>query len=474
MSDKNPYVALPIKYEYYYGSKHVRAAILDAIDNKQPVSVELIGLRGMGKSSLLKNISSPEFLRERYKSDQSYFIFPIYIDFAIMPIDMDVIQFIYQKYLEASINFIKIIHATMKEITDESVKESFEEISEILKKEEILQKLNRMRQTPSDEGSDCIKNLLDDIQWLSFNDIRPVFMLDDFNLVIEKFDDDKINQLRHWRHYCWFIICSDQMLKHKKDDHGTGSKLFGQVNPIYLNGLNPSEVNALLSDPFKQTNSGDEKTKNGDFFSDEDKKLIEEVVGNHTYSLIVAAKILWEIKTTYHLTKPLSTEHRELFIEKTYLELRRIINANWKSLSEEEQEVLSYIHKSEKPEKLEQSTLTLDLLNQKGLIKIVGHKKPVISEILKRFIDEVFQPKAGDKTETEKRIHEYFIQNQDEELSFEDIWKKIWPGEEYDDNESKKRVQVNVSRLRLKLNPEYEEIVSIRQFGYKYIKKTDE
>ncbi len=481
---ENPYLSLPLKYGEFYGSQYVLETIKQGLSHKQPVTIELIGLRGMGKSSLMKYISSNQFLQDQNtrpegQTNITHLIFPIYINFSIKPSSVGVIQFIYQTFLEAAIDFSKSI----SNIENLRVDLSKDELDEIINRKEILTHLQELithqqlvdqeSAKPAQNEPDAqhlnteyknkiIRNLLGFIQRLSLNDIRPVFLLDNFNLVIDDFTDVEINQLMHWRHYCWFIIGSEQRLKHKEDDAGTGSKLFGQVNPIYLSGLNNSEIKNLLTKPLA------ENQKN--IFSEEDQKLIQDVVGNHTYFLIVAAKILWDIKTKYPATKSIKQEQKNLFVERTYLDLKRMLDTIWKSLLPEEQKLLKEIAKPKKFVDSKDHALVMDLLNQKGLVQINKKDRPEISELFRMYINQTPLINQEEKTDTEKRIYDYFLASIDAELSFQQIWCEVWPDYPYNED-SKKRVQVHVSRLRSKLDPDREEIHSLRQIGYKYTKK---
>ena len=99
----NPFARLHLNKKYYYGPQHVLYMALDALGSKHPASLEVVGLQGMGKSSLLRYLANPETLveysdkfSEPFRSNPAKLL-PVLVEFQYWRGDIGPIQYIFNQ-----------------------------------------------------------------------------------------------------------------------------------------------------------------------------------------------------------------------------------------------------------------------------------------------------------------------------------------------------------------------------------------
>ena len=151
-----------------------------------------------------------------------------------------------------------------------------------------------------------MSTLIQQLRFLYAKDIRPVFLIDDIDLVLQQLQDrakkdngdypfkpEIVVQLRAWRSSAAFIICTENKLA--DIDSRASSNLFGLFDPVYLEGLNDLVgARKLLNEPIVEI-------PGATCFPDKDIDFLINQAGSHPYLLILGGKLLWEVRDRYGL-----------------------------------------------------------------------------------------------------------------------------------------------------------------------------
>lgn len=464
---RNPYFQLPIRFDAqkYYGSRDMIQKICNIISLSNHAPVEVTGLPGMGKTSLLKYLSDPQgaFLQEReylqsiYQNEPER-LFPIRVDFKVAPRDWSAFQIILQRLLEEYPAYTARTHNP------------------------ALLPLPKLATLPEQTSAEDAPTLLEKIfRELKEKGVRPVLLLDNFDL---KFGEMKYNEttlMRPWREQVSFVICAEKPL-HEVNVKAAGSPFFVSSKHLFMNGLGESEIERLIREPSAEV---------GIILPEQDSQFICDLVGNHPYMLITACQQLFDLRAELGILKqpgnPLDEEERA----NLKISLKTAINPYFdlllSRLKPELVDVLRLTAGQGASIQLDDTLrIRLVTLTNFALVKRLklGSKTSyqpfsfLFQEYLKEEKQKTLRPSSEKSIKVgrlEKKLLDYLMAHQDSICTFAMLSQDIWEIPFDPDSAMRGRIQTSVSRLRdkLRLMEEYAhiEFITIRDEGYKVILK---
>jgi hypothetical protein len=445
----------------YYGSPLWVQQVLKRITI--PKTMELLGLPGMGKTSLLRFIASSKgaLANEQYKSllpgpydKEPERIFLLLVEFKLMPKDKQWFTYLYERF---QAEYPKLRERTRKHFPS-------------LGRELDLPEIKTDPLTTEDETLSTLESYLKRLEH-----IRVVFLFDDFDHIFKDFDLPQITRLRPWVEWSCFVLAISRRLD-EVNEKAAASPFFSSMPCVRLNGLGAEEASELVTDLLRSTNTA---------FHPDDVEFILGQAGGHTELLIRATQAFWMARqqmTTTNNEDPLSKDHREHLVTMLCPEFYRFFNLYWTCLDEAERDVLKKITLKQKREGLTEKAAEGTLQNSGLLLyDAAARENKPFSPLFKDFLaDQVaaLGKSKPDLTGTEASLLEYLQRHANQPCTFEQLLQEVWKAsdQESDEKDQRRRMQVTVSRLRTKLNKANtgEDIVNIRDVGYRYIPAANE
>jgi hypothetical protein len=450
----NPYFRLPFALyeEHFYGSMYQVRQALEAITSPYPAPLEFVGLPGMGKSVLLRYLADPQgaLLRQNRWLQKPYdrephLLFPIRVEFRLLPSQLHAFQFLYRRFQEE--------YPGYRTRTANAFENPLPEME---------------RQPFPDEAETAVDCMEHDLRRLSALRVRPVLLLDDFDLVFGSLTFDQASRLRPWRDRVSFILCTEKSLDRIKSE-AAGSPFFATIPIVHIDGLSPEEAQHLISQPARDA---------GRPFPDEDIRLALQLAGRHTYLLILAGRKLWNLRMQTGLLDqphlPLPEAQRSSLAARLMADYQRLFDLYLNRLEPGEVRALAHLlpPRSENPHS--EDLQHLESLVQLGLAELDPH---LGYRIFSRLFEEYLQQKKLEPDETtalklsdlEQRLYQYLRNDPDRISAFDELWQSVWeqPFEKEKADSIKRTIQVTVSRLRKKLLATGEDILSLRDQGYR-------
>jgi Transcriptional regulatory protein, C terminal len=465
----NPYFKLPITFDpdTFYGSLEVVRSILETVSQAQTIApIELCALPGMGKSTLLRYIAHPKGALKKEKhwlvwpfKDQPNKLFPVLVEFRLKQENMSSFQYLYDRFVREYGEY------RIRAQNDEGI---------------LLPELS-IRGTKGSE--DALSMLKEQSEELAKEGIRPILLLDDFDLPFKDMKEDQTTRLRPLRDLVALVMAVDQPL-HLVNPKAAGSPLFQNAPLRRLDGLSPEEARRLIQEPAYQAKKP---------FPKEDIELVLRHTSGHPYLIILAGQVLWDMRKKLDLLDKalLPPEKHSVFLGHLARDFASSFRRYWRILDTQERVILKKL--SARPASAEDLTrIELQYLSNLidfGLVKYVSNGKfAVFSDLFVEFVGQMSETEEGllqkshldsyttayeesthELTGVETKLLGYLRQRADRVCRYEELWENVWnrPISERDEEQMRRRMQVTVSRLRAKLKGE--DIMSVRDIGYRLI-----
>jgi hypothetical protein len=431
--------------------------VLKQVGGHRPDSIELIGLPQMGKTTLLRFVASPEgaLAEQRFRAILSppfdrepHRIFFLLVEFKLLPPNKHPFVYLYERFHE---EYPKYRQRTS---------EQFQRQDWVLKEFEAGGDV---------DPSTAILKLARYFQMLE--GIRPVFLFDDFDYAFRGIELEEANLLRHWTFWASFILTNTVPLRDANPTSGV-SPFYTLMDSIPLKGLTRSEAETLVGDMARST----ERPLHPD-----DVNFVLEQAGGHPALIIRTVKALWSERRRTHLLEtdePLSREYRTHLTLLLRPEFYRFFNLYLTYLDPKEQEVLGKIINRQKLD--DRDRHFAGTLVRRGLLvhdakeNVYNPFSSLFADYLAETLASSFEPAKLVLRGIEASLYQYLSRQPNQVCTFEQLLDEVWnhaagsPGEK---EQQRRRMQVAVSRLRSKLKEARtgEDIINVRDVGYRYV-----
>lgn len=452
----NPYFQLPQGFDpaRYYGSQEWANQALENASSNPPRSIELIGLPGMGKSTLMRYLAHGEGALVKNRNallppfqGEPWRMFMVLVEFRLLPTNTTPFVYLHDRFFEAF----------------EAYKEHYARNA----KENLQLPTSTGSLTP-ESATDAIADAL--ITLKKF-DVRVVFLLDDFHLALAQLDYKQTTRLRPWRDRASFVISIERRLV-KVNAEAAGSPFFQTLPILPYGGLSEREARHLLHDPAHQA---------GWPFASDDIDFTLTETGTHPLLLITAGAVLWDLREKLvHKGKKIAIakEHQNLLLGHFKDRFLSTFQMYTTHLEPSEMRALKAVVNRED---LTEHYPALAYLERLGIVQLVpdddfGYRpfSPLFGEFVKAA--ESVQPAPPQQEIVlpgiEGTLLQYLRSNPDKVHSFDELSDNVWGPKARNDKRKllERRVQVAISRLRKKLQEsDAGDVINVRGKGYKLV-----
>ena len=300
--------------------------------------------------------------------------------------------------------------------------------------------------------------------------VRPILLLDDFDLPLVKMSLADTTRMRPWRDTVAFVLTTEKPF-HEVNPEAAGSPFFQTIPLERMGGFSDAEARHMLERVAADA---------GMALPPDDVTAVLRETGGHPYLLILAGKVLWELRTQLGLKEgqPLGV-HSPLLRGWLAEEFRRPFHLYLDRLNKEEHSAIQALLAGDDASDHRTQRHMLAALAGKGLVVYdpVLQQYQLFSALFDEFAraampatPERVAPgtKEPPLSGQEEHLYEYLRQRPDHVYTLEDIARDVWHGDAND--QVVRRIQVTMSRLRGKLQGATgEDIVSVRGQGYRFV-----
>lgn len=452
----NPYFRLPQGFDpaHYYGSRVWTDLTLQNASSTPPRSMELIGLPGMGKSTLMRYLADQHGALERNKAalhplfrNEPWLMFMMLAEFRLLPTDMQPFVYLHDQFFSAYEDYREMHKGALKDLPDLSPSE---------------------RPVTAESATSAIEEALTTLKEIG---VRVVFLLDDFHLAFGKLSLSETMRLRPWRDRAAFVISTERRLD-KVNAEAAGSPFFQTLPIVPFGGLTTAEARRLAGDPAQRV---------GWPFAAEDIDFTVAQAGTHPHLLIVAGAVLWALRNSLRVPKSkrmaISKGHQQILLGHFKERFLSTFQMYTEHLEESERLALTATTKGGDLGEHYPALAYLERLGLVELIPDVGGYRP-FSPLFGEYIEsaETLRPQLQQGivfSGVEGSLLQHLRRDPNKVYSFDELSLGVW-GESSTDSRNRellqRRVQVAVSRLRKKLQEsDAGDVISVRGKGYKLV-----
>jgi hypothetical protein len=462
---EDPYSQLPVAFDpkQFYGSQELVGKIVQAIKHLSPSAIELLGLPGMGKSTLLRYLAHPQgALTPNSKwlgQDCRESFFPLLVECRRLPSEPHPFVSLLQQFRD---QYEQYRSSRRQEGTEQDKVPTLPEPHS---------------QTSSTTALSAVASLEEHIRHLRAAGVRPVFLLDDFHLPFARLSLEETTRLRPWRDEVAVVMVVERAL-YLVNPEAAGSSYFQTAPLLRLGGLSQQEARHLLQDPAAGAQCP---------FPAEDIEYVITQTGTHPYLLIRAGTTLWNIRQQFGLLQkpaiPLADSQQAILHGHLQVHFNRAFELYWHHLEAEERAALRALVLAQPSTYTSPQYKALAALEHLGLVTLNPQKShyeffsPPFGDFVASKIGTTRAAPELDLTGYEATLYHYLRRNADRVCTFEELSQAVWQRSlegTAEEKEQRRRLQIIVSRLRQKLNRQSgADIQSIRDQGYQFIPARD-
>lgn len=469
---QNPFTPMLLTYNamYFFGRERELISIIQVITALEPTGHAIYGIRTIGKTTLLKYLKDEngalsqyeQYARAEYRPSTGWRrLFCVYITFH----DFKEGDNLFQKMLAQ-------LHDDLMDDIDLSGNVFLQPLSRYTKKQEVTDTLRRI------------------LQELHSNDVRVVFLMDDFDMPLHYIDPDDDHLLRNLSEEAALIIATEAPISEIRPDIGKSSPLLGILRPESIDLLSEVAARQLISERLRDT---------GILFSVQEEDFLINVAGRQPFLLIAACELYFDMHQQFPDITTLvedSEERKNVYTQfmlrllgKPYI--RDVLMRTWDDLKDDEQETLIRMAYSRKINMLDTRATVAERLANKALAfwDLRSGSYRIFSGLFAEFLQQKYPvtepPTNGHHhgneaayTDTimsvldelppkDRELMQYLYERQNQTCTFDELKMAIWGDKE---KTTKRALEAAVFRLRRNLGPD-EEIKNIRGEGYKFVVK---
>jgi hypothetical protein len=452
----NPFYQLPLRSgaERYYGSRAWAELILQGASGTPPRSFDLLGLPGMGKSSLLRYIAASKGALEKEKKalqhpfdEKPSKIFPVLTEFRLLPTDVHPFVYLAERYFDEYKGYRERHGGAKSPLPDLKWPGD-----------------NRTPETAAVSVEDALMSLGE-------RGVRAILLLDDFHLAFERLSLAETTRLRPWRENAAFVLSTERPLN-KVNANAAGSPFFQTLSLVPFGGLTVKEARRILDEPAAQA---------GWPFHPKDIDFTLEHAGAHPRLLITAGGALWEVREGLGVTRDrnvaVSKDHASVLIGHYKERFTPTFEMYLEHLEEKEQEALKAMVAGDASTAHQPALAYLMKLGLAILTPAGGGGYRPFSPLFGEFIEAAGwdrpEERIVDGSGVEAKLLEYMTLRRGAVCTFEELSRNVWGeggGSGQDRAAMQRRIQVAVSRLRKRLQESsVGDVRSVRGQGYKLV-----
>ena len=448
----NPFLRLSSSFDpsHYYGSQTWVEFALRSMISTPTISMELIGLPGMGKTFLLRYLADRDgplklnanVLQARFKDEVK--IFPVFVEFRLLPRQFHPYVYLFKRF-----------------------REEFKTSDVVNGNDEITALLDSRDPTTPGEATGILEEAL---LALSRQKVRTAFLFDDFHLAFGLLDQEETTRLRPWREAAVFIITTEKRLD-KVNAEAAGSPFYQTLQVVPFGGVPDQEARRIIGDPAQEA---------GWSFAKQDIDFALTYTDGHPLLLITAGRAIWDARNILGYIKgsraAVSKDYSSMLVGQFKEWFHPIFKMYLDHLDAEEQQALSNAATADQQAPDEDRALAF--LAKLGIVTFdrsskTGHYKPfspLLTDYLKERTAKSIKVSLEGISAVEAELLQYLEAHQREPVSYEELAQQVWKEKPETPREKKlmhKKIQVAVSRLRKKLQDSKKgDIVSMREQGY--------
>jgi hypothetical protein len=450
----------------FYGRENEIVSILQVITAAEPGGHAIYGIRTIGKTFLLKFLKDKNgalkryegFVGVEYRAGGDKRLFFVYVNFHI--------------FTEGESIFYIML----------------EQLDEDLQNDELGDQVQIPPFDDETSRQDLVNILRRTLQKLGQQDVRAVFLLDDFDLPLTMLDHYDDGLLRTLNDYAALIIATEAPISELRPDFDDSSPFLGILRPESIGLLNDHAARELICHPIESIDLR---------YTDDEEDFLVTVAGRQPFLLKAACEQYFDLRTEYPdvahlLSEPLKrAEFHIQFMAQFAVQLHvvRVLQSTWARLKPEERRTLYMLasSKSKPPTAIvsgsasELSKDAASLLNKGLLYRDVKHNvhrlfSAIFAEFVLRTYDVTeskpavkpplapISPPHDNLTPIDGALLKYFVRHSDRVCTFEELLDAVWQ----DGEKSKRALEAAVHRLRKTLGQD-ESIKNIRGIGYKFV-----
>lgn len=458
----NPFTTMMLTFSpnRFYGRDSEIISLLQILTANEPTSQAIYGVRTLGKTTLLRFLRDPNGAQARFEA----YMHP---DFS--PEGRRRLMFIYVNYhsFQAGEN----IHEYL-----------LRELEEALMDHEILIRVPRYDVGNADDIPGILQRITRELR---SEDIRPVFLMDDFDSALANLKSDDDGLLRVLSEYAVLVIITEAPISELQPQIGDDSPLLGILRALAIQLISESSARQLITEPIEDV---------GESIGKAECDFLIEIAGRHPFFLVAASELYFNMRQEYpEIRHQIDTPETATLKKRFLLRLSQLPHVNkalsliWNRLNDLEREVLVIIAVNRRFEAHSGHEQVAERLENKALVvfNLARGSYTLFSDLFQIFIEQntkktgplpqikVAEEAAEDRlTPIDRALLNYLLDHVDRTCTFEELLAEVWSDRDTGDR-SKRALEAAVYRLRnSRAIPAGFEIRNVRGKGYKMVRES--
>ncbi|MCL4517754.1 MAG: winged helix-turn-helix domain-containing protein [Thaumarchaeota archaeon] len=434
---------------------------MQGITAQEPRSFSITGTRTIGKTTFLRYLVHQDGAMKRYAE---------YVGKDFLPSGSRRLLYVYIDFHEFK-ETDNIFHSMIESLRSEI--ETLEDVSTRFDNHGDSQQ----------EPADALQTIIIE---LSKRRIRVVFLMDDFDYVLQYLDDEDEDRLRALNNLVCYIVVTEVPVYELHPETKW-------VSP-FLNILVARPIGLLTAGPARQLVTEPAKDL-GVTFTDEEVNLLLEIAGRQPFLLTAACELFFDLRMRGDYSESLLQANRERFKVQFTLNFERRPSVGetllrfWNKLTAREREVAAAIARGEESDLAIERSVIESLANKSlihedlrsGTYCMFG---TVFSEFVKSRLEggrekqgTLSKKEIQEITDTllpiDRKLFMYFLENPNRICTFGELFQAVWE----DPKASRRAVEAAIHRLRKRLQQSDESgwqyIRNVRGKGFRFIPKNN-